>query len=570
MTVRSVIDIEVNDAEFKDFAATFEKYRDALAKTPKDWEASAKAQRPTVAAFQSIAAALLAQSALQAKRLKLLKDEGKVEKDSASYWREMVRSSREVAVNASSIAKSVLSTIGVGAIFSGLLGANGLYGLDALAGAVGNSRRSALGLGSTIGEKRAFDLNYGRIVDPGSVIGSVNNSLLDVSQRSNLYLAGLTENDLKGKDAAQVSSLLISRLKTRVDQTNPLFYGSLVKDFGYGNLGFTVQDLERIHNTPTSEIGEYGAGFNRDRTRLNVPDKQAKAYQDFYVQLSRAGEQIENVFVRGIAPLIPALTKFSESVVTTIANFADRMIRSGALDKFAGAIQGFADYLGTKPFQDNVKLFTDDVVALGAAVHNALVLFGAVPGVKAHPNDTATQAVGGAFHDRIAVNAPGIARGDHLRGIGNAIGSFADLGWVFGDRPNANNIGNLRPVGARSGFRQYNSLEGGIGGLAADLRYKVLVHHYDTLAKLIPHYAPKEDRNDPVAYIRALRSQGVDPEARIDVRNNEMMARAMHAISVVEKGQKRSTPYEVILRVLNGTGSNVVVSANQLRGQALQ
>lgn len=570
MAVKSIIDVEINDSEFEEFAATFEKYQQALAKTPKDWEASGKAQRPTVAAFQAIAAALLAQSALQAKRLKTLKDEAKVEKDSSSYWRDMVRSSREVAANASSIAKSVLSTIGVGAIFSGLLGAGGLYGLDALAGAVGNNRRSALGLGSTIGEKRAFDLNYGRIVDTGSVLGGVQESLSDVTKRQALYGAGLTEGDLAGKDAAQIAALLIPRLKALADRTPTALLGQVASAYGLGQFGIGTQELQRLQKTSAGEVGEYGRAFTHDRLRLNVPDKRAKEYQDFYVQLSRAGEQIENVFVRGIAPLVPALAKFSESVVTTIANFADRMIRSGALDKFAGAIQGFADYLGTKPFQDNVKLFAEDVVALGAAVHNALVFFGAVLGVKAHPNDTVTQAVGGAFHDRIAVNAPGIARGDHLRAIGNAIGSFADLGWVLGDRPNANNIGNLRPVGARSGFRQYNSLEGGIGGLAADLRYKIRVHHYDTLAKLIPHYAPKEDHNDPAAYIRALRSQGVDPEARIDVRNNEMMARAMHAISVVEKGQKRSTPYEVILRVLNGTGSSVVVSANQLRGQALQ
>lgn len=574
MTVRSVIDIEINDGEFKDFAATFEKYQQALAKTPKDWEASGKAQRPTVLAFQGIAAALLAQSALQAKRLKTLKDEAKVEKESSSYWKDMVRSSREVASNAASIAKSVLSTIGVGAIFSGLLGAGGLFGLSELAGSVGNSRRTALGLGSTIGETRAFGLNYGRLVDPGSVIGGVNNSLLDVSRRSDLYLAGLTEGDLKGKDAAQVASLLISKFKARVDQTNPLLYGSLIKDFGYGNLGLTVQDAERARNTPVSEINEYGRAFGRDAKRLNVLDPQAKKFQDFDVQLHRAGEQIENVFIRGISPLIPALTKFSESVVTTVANFADRLVKSGALDKFAGGIQAFADYLGTQGFQDNVKTFADDVVALGGAIHQGLVLLGAVPD-KAHPTDTPAQRIGGGFHDRIARNWPEGEQGS--RNIRNWLGDFGSLGGVFGnDRwslggaPNANNIGNLRPVGANSGFRQYDTLAGGIRGLAADLRFKVNSHHWDTLASLIPHYAPKGDHNDPAAYIKALRTQGVDPDAKIDTRNNEMMARAMHAISVVEKGQKNATPTEVILRVLNGTGGNVVVSANQLRGQSFQ
>lgn len=564
MNTRSIHEVKIDDGEFKEFAAIFEKYQQALAKTPKMWDEAGKSQRSTVLAFQGIAAALLAQSALQAKRLKTLKDEAKVEKESSSYWKDMVRSSREVASNAASIAKSVLSTIGIGSIFSGLLGAGGLYGLSELAGSVGNSRRTALGLGSTIGETRAFGNSYGRIVDPGSVIGSVNSSLLDVSKRSDLYLAGLSEGDLKGKDAAQISSLLISKLKTRVDQTNPLFYGSLVKDFGYGNLGFTAQDLERIHNTPTNEIGEYASMFNRNRTKLDVSDKQAKLFQDFDVQLKNAGDQVENVFIRGISPLIPALTKFSDSVVTTLANFANKLIATGALDKFAGGIQAFADYLGTKDFQDNVKTFASDVVALGGAVHHALEALGVIP---------SKQFTGPQPYDLDAKPGPRPKWAQDTRSWFNDLGSLAVFGnnhWSVSDAPSANNIGNLRPVGVTHGFRRYDTLAGGIRGLAADLRYKVDRHHWDTLAQIIPRYAPKADHNDPVAYIKGLRAQGLDPEAKLDTRNNEMMARAMHAISVIEKGQKNSTSTEVILRVLNGTGGNVVVSANQLRGQAAQ
>lgn len=576
MTVKSIIDVEIDrDGEFKTFVANFEKYQAALAKTSKDWEASGKAQRPTVLAFQGIAAALLAQSALQAKRLKTLKDEARVEKESSSYWKDMVRSSREVASNAASIAKSVLSTIGIRSIFSGLLGAGGIYGLDALAGSVGNSRRTALGLGSTIGETRAFDLNYGRIADSRSVIGGVQESLSDVTKRQALYGAGLTEGDLTGKDAAQVAALLIPRLKALADRTPTALLGQVASAYGLGQFGIGTQEFQRLKGTPASEIGEYGRAFGRDRLRLNVPDKQAKLFQDFDVQLNRAGEQIENVFVRGISPLIPALTKFSESVITTVSTFADRLINSGALDKFAGGIQAFANYLGTSAFQDNVKTFADDIVALGAAVHSALVFFGAVPGAKVDPNATPAQRIGAGFHAHMAQNWPeGEARAQGIRNwfgdLGSLGGIFGSDHWSFGGAPNANNIGNLRPVGANAGFRQYDTLAGGIRGLAADLRYKIANHHWDTLAELIPHYAPRGDHNDPAAYIRALRAQGVDTEARIDPRNNEVLARAMHAISVVEKGQKNSTPTEVILRVLNGTGGNVVVSANQLRGQGLQ
>lgn len=583
MAVKSIVDIEINDDEFKDFAATFAKYQEALAKTPKSWDEAGKSQRSTVLAFQGIAAALLAQSALQAKRLKTLKDEAKVEKESSSYWKDMVRSSREVASNAASIAKSVLSTIGIGSIFSGLLGAGGIYGLDALAGSVGNSRRTALGLGSTIGETRAFGLNYGRIVDPGSVIGGVNDSLLDVSRRSDLYLAGLTEGDLKGKDAAQVASLLISKFKARVDQTNPLLYGSLIKDFGYGNLGLTVQDAERARNTPASEINEYGRAFGRDAKRLNILDPQAKRFQDFDVQLHRAGEQIENVFIRGISPLIPALTKFSESVITTVSTFADRLINSGALDKFAGAIQGFADYLGTKNFQDDVATFAEDVVILGKAVHSAIQYFGGLAENKPSPNNPYS-----AVHTADYPNTPlgwlqwlkARAQAGGL-GIGKLNSDFQTLGWgpaqaaamqgnlqweSGGDPGKWGDFVNGKPTAYglaqwhRAGWDEYARWAKATGRHSKSIYGSTVADQEAFLDYQLRHGSEQKagqallTAKDIAAATRVFNhafERPADPSST-DVRR--------FALAL-----KSSMAAHVIIKVDNNTGGNVITSANQLR-----
>lgn len=578
MTVRSVIDVEIDkDGEFARFAETFDKYQKALAKTPGDWESAGKAQRPTVAAFQAIAAALLAQSALQAKNIKAAKDEAKATKDSSSYWKDMVRSSREVAANASSVAKSLLSAIGVGSIFSGLLGAGGLWGLSDLASGVGGSRRQALGLGSTIGETRAFSLNYGRIVDPGSVIGGVQEALTDPTKRVALYGAGLTEGDLQGKDAAQVAALLINRVGNLVDRTPTALLGSVGTAFGLGQFGLGTQELQRIQGTPASEREQYYSAFNRDRVRLNVPDKQAKLFQDFDVQLSRAGDQIENVFVRGIAPLVPALTKFSEVVVTTLSNFAQKLVDSGALDKFAGGIQAFADYLGTDAFQANVKTFATDVVALGGAVHDALVFFGAVPGGKSNPNETPTQRIGGGFHDHMARNWPeGEARARALRGDFSNLPGFGALA-----------LATLPGVGLAAAIERASRgrLDSILGGLhysvnsgLRDLDGNARVGGRSNSAHLIPGAAfdITPSARDIVEVMRRLRSEGyfVLPERGTHSVSDYRKADHLHVSTAGDRGGRRIPGYGNVLgigiRVENATGGNVVVNANQLRGQAFQ
>lgn len=63
MSVRSIIDIELSGAkEFERFQACFQKYQDALSKTPKAWREVAQSQKPSEASFTEMAAGMLAQN----------------------------------------------------------------------------------------------------------------------------------------------------------------------------------------------------------------------------------------------------------------------------------------------------------------------------------------------------------------------------------------------------------------------------------------------------------------------------------------------------------------------------
>ncbi len=62
MTVKSIVDVDVNDAAFAKFHALFEKYQAALAKTPGDWGKVEKAAGGTALTVESLVAGLAAQT----------------------------------------------------------------------------------------------------------------------------------------------------------------------------------------------------------------------------------------------------------------------------------------------------------------------------------------------------------------------------------------------------------------------------------------------------------------------------------------------------------------------------
>lgn len=98
---------------------------------------------------------------------------------------------------------------------------------------------------------------------------------------------------------------------------------------------------------------------------------------------------------------------------------------------------------------------------------------------------------------------------------------FALLAWrgtviVEGSRAWRNkNPGNLRPgnytwqgqVGVDpDGYVIFGDLIDGFRAMAKDLHTKIYTHGYDTIAKIIPVYAPAADSNNPDAYAASVAS----------------------------------------------------------------
>ena len=366
MALKSVIDIELNDAAFQKFVGVYTKFRQNLQGVPAVWNQVNAKVDTTRKSFDKIVASMVAQN-VQAKLLVKAQEEAdRLTRTSADRWRDMARSTQSVAGNITRATTQLLRWTALTGVFSGLLGAGGLFGIDRLAAGVAGGQRSSRGLGLSYGEQKAFDVNYGRVVDTGGLLGGVSEALHDVTKRYSLYGAGLSERDIAGKDTGQVSALVVASLKRLVDQTPESQLGQLLTSRGLGQFG-GLADLLRLKNTPATEVARIGAAYGRDTSTLDLPGATQTAWQDFTVQMSRAGEQIENIFVKGLVRIEPGLEKLSDSVVRTI----DSLSSTDGLNRWLGdlgkGIETFANYIGTPEFQESVHSFAQSVADLAGS-----------------------------------------------------------------------------------------------------------------------------------------------------------------------------------------------------------
>ncbi len=111
----------------------------------------------------------------------------------------------------------------------------------------------------------------------------------------------------------------------------------------------------------------------------------------------------------------------------------------------------------------------------------------------------------------------------------------------------ANNPGNLRnsfsiiwsgQTGQTRGFCDFDTLDNGARALCLDLKNAQLLHGLNTVASIIPHYAPPNE-NDTQAYISAVcQDMGVNPTDPLNLLTSGPLLSLASAVWHHEQGQR--------------------------------
>lgn len=364
MPVKSIIDIDVNDAKFEKFREAFNKYQLALTKQSEMWAKSGKSQTQIANHWQQLTSKMMAQQNGQKGDLG---EAGKKQltnlRQSDSLWTSMSRNTKDVAKNIVGATTSLLRWTGILSAVTGLFGAGGLYGIDRMAAGVSDRRQSAMGRGLSVGAQSAFNTNFARIfggnADP--FLSNVNEMMSDPRKSWSLATLGVN-NSGKTED---VAVNLLQAMRQRARGTDDRNLGMLDTQTG---VGAGTQVWRTLHDMKDSEFSQLLASNQRDVKGLGVNDGTAKAWQDFTTQMSRAGQQIDNVFVKGLVALSGPLSHLSSAAIGLVETIMGSQGLKDGIKSLAGWIDEFAKTIQTGEFNKKVKGFIDDVGGLADAV----------------------------------------------------------------------------------------------------------------------------------------------------------------------------------------------------------
>ncbi|WP_338659062.1 hypothetical protein [Yersinia intermedia] len=604
MAAKSIIDIDVNDDKFQSFMEKFNEYQAALGDLPEAWRgvahgigdteketAKARSELEGVAkSFSDGAAAILSINSgldrLNDSLDKANKNQSGFNKNASAAKKFLSGATKDAKSLAGHIKDATTSLISWGSIlglFSGLIGAGGLFGINRLASGAASQRFTTLGLGTTSGGLDSTAINYQRALsNPTGTLGAIRDSQLDLSKRWQFQAMGINNPD---QDPAKLLPQMIRNARDIFVKNGSNLQGA--EAHGLTNF-FTLDDLNRFKNMSDAEIDSMEKRAAQDSKQLQLSDQIQKQWTDFNVQLQRSGYSIENSFIRGLAPLTPQLTRLSDSVSGMIDSFLKSPELGKWIDGLSQGIQKFGEYLASPSFRTDIDSFMKSIRDMGLTVDNVIrflngtTLNGWNDSVADSANSSAKwvkektgfdpQTVGPAIKDLFSIGSKKIKdwySGGSITPVDPTPADVTAKGRTIADR--FNNPGNLRWAegygthNTKSGkFAVFPTLDEGV--LAATKQLQIYGSKgINNVKDIVNKWAPSNE-NDTASYIRhVVKSTKFNETEKLNLNDPAVLAKLISAMATKEGAGSRVTEGAVI-QIYNNTGGNAIVNSAQLGG----
>lgn len=604
MAAKSIIEVDVNDEKFLSFMDKFNEYQAALEDLPEAWRASAQgigdtARETSKASSEAEVMTKAFLDGVDALNMMVnnldringnLEDANKRQEDlnkktsgSAGIFGKLKKDSKEFAGHIKDATVNLLSWGGIVGLFTGVLGAGGLFGINRLASTASAQRFTSMGLNTSIGALDSTAINYQRAVaNPTATLGAIRDTQADLSQRWKFQAMGINNPD---RSPDQLLPEMIRAARSIFTQTG----GTLQGANAYGLTSFfSIDDLNRFKNMSDAEIDAMEKRAKRDAQLLQITDEQARQWQDFNIQLDYSSQSIKNTFIRGLGPLTPGLTKLSDALSGAI----DTVIQSPELGKWidglAGGIQRFGDYLASPDFKNDVENFMVKVEKLGKVIGKVVDWIigktdttGIIDGVKSEstilnanpvtdPKTGKTYTPGSEDDPHVWGWLKGVKRffsGGDIAPVDPLPANVNAKGRTIADR--FNNPGNLRwaegyeTSNTKSGkFAVFPTLDEGV--LAATKQLQIYGQRgTNTVRDIVSKWAPSNENNTEEYIRHVVRSTKFNENEKLNLNDPYVLAKLISAIASKEGAGSRVTEDRVI-QIYNNTGGNAIVTGSQL------
>lgn len=360
MPIRTQIDVDVDDAKFREFMTVFENYRTALLNHPGEWSQLHADDAVTRSDFVEMVAILTAQAELLHRSVIEAATTNRSVTSANRGFEGMSRATADIATNVYEMTRSLLEWTGIAGIVTGLVGYGALWGVDHLAAAGSNLRRESIGLGLSAAGLQSFTA-FERFVDPHAYLGKISHLRSNAEGAEALFGVGMRQDEWEGKDTEEVGVAFLRHareLGQRI-KDNPNF-----EDILAAKKVTQVLSPEEVRRLASASDEEFGHTLDLQRTSKNknqLNDEVLRSWTELDLQLGFAKTQIENTLINGLAPLAPEIEKLSSVAAEAIAAFLDS-------DEVRVAITNLATYIGSPAFQKDVKEFSEGILFLVTAV----------------------------------------------------------------------------------------------------------------------------------------------------------------------------------------------------------
>ena len=591
MPNKPIIDIDVNDEQFKKFYELYKEYQGDLEKMPDAWKKIGAATTQSHEAAAAIAGAFvesMSEAVGHAKDLsrylklatEAQKQFGSATHHGESALKKMAKEAKEVGESIFGIGKYLfkLGAMGVGAF------AGGLFGIDRLAVSSVGNERSARGLGMSTGQFRAFDTDMGRYVNQ-STLGSIANAQNDYVGRVWLQRAsGLTQSQVMATNAGDLASRIAIRAHNWWNSTPAAQHTEAnLQATGFLQSGLTMEDMRRLGNSSLQELQKGRSDYLRDSATLDYRKGSTDALFDFSRNVKLAGQQLQTAFSDKLSQLNKsgALSKFIANLEKDGEKLINGVLTPKNLDAVEKGMTSLASYLGSDNFHKTLSGFVTAIQDVTNAVLWAANLI--------HPGENTSND---ALKKPGALQSGGIGKwaAQHAKAILDGKSSLASKdsvvfsalknlayanGWdpvtgkavadelspsgasvSLGGYHNPGNLRSAKGFPTVKGFAKFGSDAQGYAAMASLLKRYPKLYNASSIDSIIRTYAPASENDDATYIANVSKWTGFGAKQQLDLNNPEVLSKLMAAMVRQENGIT-ITPQQVQDQVAKGQGGNL-------------
>lgn len=307
----------------------------------------------------------------------------------------------------------------------GLLG-GGIFGLDRLAGTATAERTRSRGLGVSPGELRAWRTEFGNYGDPEGLLTAASNAPTDAQMRSTFRLAGVNDSIINNGNTSQIAEQALKGLSAFFQRNQGPNAQAIWNSRGYDRI-INYNQMRQFAAAPASERAQMFQNIHRDIRSMGSSDPEMKAWQDFYTQLQRSGQELKTTFLDGLVKLSGPIGDLSKNLTDVVREFMKSDGFKEIITTISRGLRDLSDSMKDGSFNKNVHTLIDGISSLA----RSLGAF-APSSTKIGQEDAKTQShwKSGA----LLGSGIGAAAGSVVPGIGTILGGAmgAGLGALSG------------------------------------------------------------------------------------------------------------------------------------------